>query len=336
MEFLGYPKTPHFSSVVMEVKHLARFGGVDDNGQVIYNNDPYPTIKFKGTVKMHGSNASVVYDTETKEIWGQSKGQIVDSSHFGFRAWVKENDGVIRDLFKDFTVDSGEGRTIAIYGEWVGPGVIKGCSVAELKEKIFIIFGAKVRNHNDDSIVWVATDNLRSENNRIFNITEFPTFEIDIDFKEPKLYVNKMVDITNAVEESCPVAKHFGFDAIGEGVVWVANYKEKRLVFKVKGAKHSNNKTKNLAPVDMEKLESIKEAVDFLFTENRLDQAIHETGVGLDKKHTGDVLRWICNDIMTEENNTLESNGLTWKDIAGNITGKYRDLFFEKIDSSIF
>ena len=72
--------------------------------------------------------------------------------------------------------------------------------------------------------------------------------------------------------------------------------------------------------------------MDYSVTPNRLEQAI---GVvfgeePLDTKKMGDLIRWMVNDIMSEETDTLEKNGLTGKDVNKYISNKTREMFFTK------
>lgn len=111
-----------------------------------------------------------------------------------------------------------------------------------------------------------------------------------------------------------------------------------RSAFKVKGQKHSVSKAKTLAPVDVEKLNSIKEFVDYAVTEQRFDQAVNEV-VGsyeeLDVKNIGNLIRWVINDVLEEELDTLTENNLKPKEVNKYISGKTRELFFEKYNSLI-
>jgi hypothetical protein len=50
---------------------------------------------------------------------------------------------------------------------------------------------------------------LKNEDERIFNILDFQTFTVDIDFNSPLLAQNKLIDLTLAVEAECPVGKQF-------------------------------------------------------------------------------------------------------------------------------
>ena len=49
------PSIPAFKNIIMDITHQARFAGVDENEEPIYNNNVVlPTIKFVGSVKLHG------------------------------------------------------------------------------------------------------------------------------------------------------------------------------------------------------------------------------------------------------------------------------------------
>jgi hypothetical protein len=345
MKHIKYPKTKQLSEIVQNIKHTARFIGVDENGKAKYDNSiPYPKLKFKGTVKIHGTNAGVCLGPDGN-IYIQSRGETdltKMAGHFGFHQFVIDNEWSFKEILLRLMIDNSvvdKNHTIAVYGEWCGPGIVSGSSVAELEEKVFVIFGVKVQplGGSEEDAYWLDYSKIRVDNPRIFNVDEFGTFEKEIDFERPKMVVNELIDITNEVEKSCPVAKGLGIDSDrGEGVVWTTYYKGKRFCFKVKGSKHSNTKVKKLASVDTEKLESIESAIEYLVTENRLDQALHETKAKLERSYTGDVIRWIGNDIREEEESTLTKNNLVWKDVAGRISEKYRTMFFKRIDDSIF
>lgn len=337
-KFIKFPKIGQFRNVVSDIKHSARFEGLDDDGQPKYNNDKLPTIEFRGTVKVHGTNAAVVRSPEG-EIYAQSRNNVVDSGHFNFVGFVKNNMESFEFLFSQIRSDNElnwDKHSIAIFGEWAGPGVQKGVAVSELPEKMFFIFGVKIapEDENEDNY-WVEYGHLTVPNDRIHNIYGPGIYRKEIDFSNPKMVINELIDITNDVEKECPVGKAFGISGVGEGVVWEANYKGSSYRFKVKGEKHSGSKVKKLASVDPEKLKNIQETVNYLVAEPRLDQAIQETNAELHRKHTGDVMRWLANDIRVEEADTLEANGLEWKDVASAVTGEYRRIFFQRIDENL-
>ena len=103
-------------------------------------------------------------------------------------------------------------------------------------------------------------------------------------------------------------------------------------MFKTKGEKHSVTKVKKLVEVDVEKLNSINEFVEYSVTENRFNQAKHVIfGEDyLDRRKLGDFIRWIINDIMSEELDTMKKNNLEPKDVNKYISNKIRTMFFEK------
>jgi hypothetical protein len=148
----------------------------------------------------------------------------------------------------------------------------------------------------------------------------------------PQLVQNDLTDLTIAVEEQCPVAKHFGAEGIGEGIVWSVEFKGVVHRFKVKGEKHSSSKVKTLAAVDVEKLNSITEFIDYVVTESRFNQALENTypnNEPIDIKKMGDLIRWVVNDVIKEESDTLAKSGLEPKDVNKYISAKVREMFFK-------
>ena len=228
-----------------------------------------------------------------------------------------------------------DNNTISVYGEWAGGNIQKGVGITNLP-KSFFIFGVKVTPHVGDneskeSAYWIDYSDLRNTDARIYNIDDFETYSIDIDFNTPETVQNKLSELTLAVEEECPVAKAFGFSGIGEGIVWsYTDEKGATLRFKVKGEKHSSSKVKTLASVDVEKVASIREFVDYAVTESRFNQAIENVfpnNEPVDIKKIGEVMKWINGDIIKEESDTLKENNLEPKDVNKYVSAKVREMF---------
>jgi hypothetical protein len=337
MKQINYPKIPQFRNVVHSINRIASYRGQDVNGEPIYDETiPKPVVKFKGTVKIHGTNAAACFNAQDG-IYTQSRNNpfnidTAPDSHMGFTFFVKKNEAKFREFFLD--IFAGEGIspaefTASIYGEWAGKGIQKGVGIAEL-EKAFYIFGVKISKPSDPEFnsYWVGYD-YRDNDNRIFNIDDFGTYEVEVDFKMPALATEEFVRITEEVEKECPVAKHFGVSGIGEGLVWSAEYNGSVHRFKTKGQKHSVSKVKTLVPVDVEKLNSIQEFVNYAVTDNRFEQSVKEV-FGEDTpeiKRMGDLIRWNINDIMSEEIDTMSENGLEPKDVNKYISTEVRDKF---------
>lgn len=70
---ISYPSTNVFRNIVSNVNREYAFVGLDDNGDAIYDHSkPKPILRFKGTIKLHGTNAGVSYNKKNG-IWAQSR-----------------------------------------------------------------------------------------------------------------------------------------------------------------------------------------------------------------------------------------------------------------------
>lgn len=314
-----FPSIEQFRSVVRTVKTQHDYQGKDENGDPIYQHlSNYPTLKFQGTVKLHGTNAGIVRYKDGRTEY-QSRERVLsleqDNANF-MMAMMGKNLDVLFDqfLFNDY---------VAVYGEWCGGNIQKGVAINGLP-KMFIIFGIKV----DDEWIDLPKD-LFDNQNGIYNILQFPTYEVDIDFNNPELIQNKLIEDTLAVEDECPVGKFFGVSGIGEGIVFkcVTN---PNLIFKSKGEKHSVSKVKTLNSVDVESLAGIQEFVDSVVTDNRLEQGINylkEMNIEVHPKNTGEFLRWVVTDVLKEETDTIVANQFDMKRVKSAVVNKARVYF---------
>lgn len=343
-KMIKFPSIEQFRTIVSNVLRHFNFVGLDEDGEAIYDTTkPKPTLKFKGTVKLHGTNAAVSYNQDGG-LWAQSRENIitVEKDNAGFAFFMESNKEAFDKLITKVFVKNDlypNRNTVTIYGEWCGGNIQKGVGISNLP-KSFFIFGVKISPIVADEeeaklkpAYWVDFDYLRSPENKIYNILDYPTWEIDIDFNMPQLVQNKLSELTLAVEEECPVAKAFGFSGIGEGIVWTTELNGVVYRFKVKGEKHAgSSKVKTLANVDVEKLESVRDFIDYAVTQGRFNQALENTFPNeepINVKKMGDLIRWVVNDIIKEESDTLAENGLEPKDVNSQISGRVRDMFFK-------
>jgi hypothetical protein len=314
-----------------------QFQGLDENDNpIVDRNAKMPVITFTGTVKLHGTNASVCYNSQ-EGMWYQSRKNVItpanDNAGFAFFAESNKSSfyNIIGKIKTDNDIDPNE-FTISLYGEWAGKKIQKGVAISEL-DKAFYIFGVKISKPQDPEFnaYWIDSSSLRDVDARIFNVNDFRSYSIDVDFNMPQLSQNKFTEITEEVEKECPIAKASGILGVGEGVVWVAKYEDSIYRFKVKGEKHSVTKVKTLVSVDVEKLASINDFIEYSVTENRFNQAI-ENVYGeddLDIEKLGDFIRWFINDITSEEMDTMVKNNLEPKDVNKYISNKVREMFFK-------
>jgi hypothetical protein len=203
---------------------------------------------------------------------------------------------------------------------------------------MFVIFDIALIDEEDNSRIWLDKDTISSlklEEYLIYNIYEFPIWTINIDFNYPQLMQNSLVAITEGIENLCPVANQLGKSGCGEGAVWkctTPGYEDSQFWMKVKGEKHSASKVKTIASVDIESIESIQNFVEATVTPQRCIQSLqklNEAGRSLDRSVLGDYIRWISNDIIKEESDTIVANQLDVKKLGSYISNKARDWFFE-------
>ena len=341
-KMIKFPSIEQFRNVIRHVKSIAQFVGTDENGDPVYDQSiPLPTLQFCGTVKLHGTNAGIVYDMDDKSIQYQSRERILSLTrdNAGFMLYMMKREAVLKNIFDSIWVPSGT-RKIAIFGEWCGQGIQKGVAISQLP-KMFVIFAVKAVL--DERSVWldISDEDFNATSDNIFSIFDFPTYAIDIDFKYPELAQNKMIEITNAVEEECPVGKHFGVSAVGEGVVWTCMNPGfgSAAWFKVKGEKHSASKVKTLSAIDVEAVENIRAFVEMVVTESRLEQGldnlVREQLKPFEMQSMGDFLRWVYNDVMKEEIDTIVANGIDPKKLGSAIANVARPWYMNKLTESV-
>ena len=338
-----FPDIEQYRQLIQYVKERTQYIGKDDNGNALFDESIIlPTLTFTGTVKLHGTNSSITLSKDG-DIYAQSREQIlsIKEDNSGFASFLEENKEVFKQLLS--SIDMKDYDYVSVFGEWCGKGIQKGVAINKL-EKMFVIFDIKLSyddNLKGDNYYLPISEivKLRSVENRIFNIYDFKTYEVDIDFNNPKESLDILTNLTLEVEKECPVAKEFGIDGVGEGIVFThQTIDNKKYRFKVKGDKFksSSSKERKIVEVDIEKVNNINEFVEYTVTESRLNQGIEKIygfNQPLDIKKTGDFLRWVFNDIIKEESDTLIGNGLTSKDVSSAISNKARLWLFDKINT---
>lgn len=318
-----YSSIEQFRNVIREVKARHDYKGKDEEGKAIYQHtENYPTLKFKGTVKLHGTNAGIVkYSDGRIEFQSRERVLSLEEDNANFMSEMMKID--LSFLFSNIQFND----YCAVYGEWCGGNIQKGVAINGLP-KMFVIFGIKADDNWLDLPLY-----LHDNQNNIYNVNQFKTYEIDIDFNNPELVQNKIIEMTIAVEECCPVGKYFNKEGVGEGIVFTCTTNQD-LKFKSKGEKHSVTKVKKLNPIDTEVMNSINEFVESAVTENRLEQGItffNENNIEVDAKNTGQFLSWVVRDVLKEENDTIVNNNLDEKKVKNAIVTKARIWFLNKI-----
>ncbi|CAF0790381.1 unnamed protein product [Rotaria sordida] len=350
---ISYPETEQFRSVITKVLRYTRRHEADRDKEL-------PVMKFIGTIKLHGTNSAICYQKDSGH-WCQSRNNIItpQKDNAGFAQYI---DPLADEFFNDYVLSQSsiireqyeQGRKIIIFGEWCGGNIQKNVAICGLT-KMFVIFkiriiGDQIKTMEDEDQIktmegedeiqvdknsfWIDPkdwSNIKWHKKSIYNIYDFPTFEIDIDFNSPRLSQNKLVEITEEVERQCPIGTYFNKVGIGEGVVWTEwTLTHGDLTFKVKGEQHSVSKVKTLAPVDTEKLANIQEFIDYACTENRMYQGLdylREQQLTIEMKNIGTFLKWLLNDIIKEEKDTMEKSNIDIKDFPRAMQNKAKIWF---------
>lgn len=331
---IKYPSIEQFRTVVKNVRDAANKYGV-----------PLPKLRFRGTVKAHGTNASVV--NFGGETWHQSRERVITpiSDNAGFSQYATFHRDYFEQVFvvaRDFLPTEAEGAKVAIYGEWCGGNIQSGIALNQL-EKMFIVFG--ISYGEEEARKWLDKKDLstilrgleEANDHKVYNIMQFPSWEIEIDFANPEAVQNELVKITETIENECPIGKTFGVSGIGEGAVWecIDPTQHRGMRFKVKGEKHSVSKVKKLVEVDVEKVANIQAFVERVLTVNRMQQMKDKlTEMELDAndvKNTGTFLKFVGQDVVKEESDTLEASGISNKEAMGKISQLARNWFLANI-----
>jgi len=328
--FIKYPSIENFRNIAKSVNK-------------IYQNQSKPILQFQGSPKLHGTNAGVVIDEEGN-MRAQSRNRLLDinNDNHGFAEFVEEyKQTFLGAFFGRYTFDHNHVMNylknygpVAIYGEWCGGNIQKGVALEKL-DPMFVVFDVVLHANKEES-TWMGPflDNEIIENTPIYTIDTFKQWMIEVDFNDPTPALQEMENIVNDVEKQCPVGEYFGVEGIGEGVVfknYIQYVHNHPLIFKVKGEKHSVSKHKSKISIDPEKAQNIKDFVERVVTENRLNQGIeylNEMGIEPDQKATGDFLKWVVNDVMKEEKDVLESSQLSEKEAKKAISNHAREWYF--------
>jgi hypothetical protein len=326
-----YPSIDQFYQIKRTVVFKTQCIGVDEQQQPILDESiKLPSIEYVGTVKLHGTNNSIVIRRD-QPIVTQSRECIItpENDSYGFSKFAHNLPKILLEQFHTYC-----GGDCIIYGEFVGKGIQKGVGISQL-DRSFFIFGAK-------SIItdkWINCSGLKCNSERIYNIYDYPTYNIVIDFNDPQKSLDDINKWTTEVEESCPISAALGLTGIGEGIVWSpvdpqwcdTSY---RITFKTKGIKHDQH-IKREATVDPIKSACIDEFIKKHVVTERLDQGItHLISIKAEitEKSTGEFIKWVRSDILKESIDELVQSKLNIKDINIAISTAARKWYFNKIN----
>lgn len=351
--FISYGKIPQLNQVTRDIAHVTQYVGYNDvEGCIIMDKTKQlPTLTFVGTEKIHGTNASVCYSTPDG-FWVQSRNKIItpEDDNNGCataameakEAWME----IIRELAYQNDINLNT-HIISVYYEWAGGNIQKLSALSGIEKKAIIFSHFKVSplepvlgdSGEEKEYAMHSTGNYRYSSADIYNINTYPSVSVDINFEEPKMCQNKLLELVAEVEKASPVGKSFDKESnIGEGYVFTCFYKNKLHRFKAKGEEHakSTGKVKTIAPVDEEaeriKAKFVNEKACVIWRlEQMFDETEAETQAPLTSQQTGIYLQKVFADIAKEESIAMEELDLTSKAINGMVAKVARSYFNSRI-----
>lgn len=312
ISFAHFPSIEGFHNVVRYVK--------------TYRDACKDPILYRGKIKLHGTNAGI--RIQDGEVAAQSRTQIITpaSDNAGFARWVSESVEYWKNL-PDCTV----------YGEWCGPGIMKGTAINQIPTKVFAVFAI----HQGESFISEPKDIEKILGERPKDVHVLPWYGDEaflVDYYNEAM-VRKTVEKLNGVVENIEpcdpwVKSVFGIEGTAEGIVYYPQTTDREMfsnfAFKAKGEKHRVVKVKQAVQIDAEVAASIEEFVKMFLTEARMEQGLEAGGGSLEMKNISPFMKWVSNDVIKESVAELEAAGLTWEQVQKAVFTYARNWFIQK------
>jgi hypothetical protein len=308
------------------------------------------TIAYRGKIKLHGTNAGITVKNNG-DVVAQSRSNILGtgSDNAGFAAWVEST----KDAWKQAHFLA----QVTIFGEWCGPGIMKGVAVTQIDEKQFAIFSIQYGEYDEEGNADMIVDpdlikKFFDDRNVVLpvNVHILPWYgeEILVDYADTAMLetvVETLNVAVNEVEACDPWVKAvFSVEGIGEGIVFYPISFQKdgtinrrylsSFMFKAKGSKHKVQKDRAAVILDPEVVADVNEFADKFVTEARLEQGAAEINRGVldfEAKLIGAFIGWMSKDVQKESIDELEAVELEWKMIAKEISTRSRVWYLAKI-----
>jgi hypothetical protein len=309
-----------------------------------------PIIKLTGTVKLHGTHADIVIESNnTVRIQSRNRLSLnmehdnydVAASLLPLRKEILELRDRVKDRWQEGNVFEklDENKPVILAGEWIGPGVQKKVAIASLPKRCFVLLAVSVNGEWQDDEDYAE---IHNEKVGIYNISRGGFYKEVLDFIDPESLEacnQKLLAHTLEVERECPFAKSFGISGVGEGIVWKAHYplsQDPRFWLKTKGPEHKITRTDKLKKVELNKdgVERARTFAEAAVTEMRLQQAwdyLGEMEIKRDKSGTQSFNKWLINDVEVEEKKAIVDMGVDKAALKKAVNAIGKGWYFEKL-----
>lgn len=324
MQHVSYPHTVSFA--VLKKEKLA-----EREFQLSQQLRPtFPLLgRYRGTIKLHGTNATLVFRDSSTTPTYQSRNRIITLADDNQGTVAHLPAAVVAPLVREITRIHGSPRfdEIMLAGELCGVGIQHGAAVATMP-RFFCVFGIRIDG------VWVDMARYASvavPEARVYNIMNYRTWEVKISLAgDTSAVYRQMMAYTEEVGKRCPFAEKFvdaeGAQVVGpgEGIVWtlipedghdasvkttLTNFKTKTDVFMTtsRAPKKSASVTASKAlqnQADVDASLCAARFVEYAVGKRRLEQGIEymrEMRRPLEKQNVGEFLKWVVEDTVREE-----------------------------------
>ena len=103
---IKFTDIPQFRDVIRNITHQSQFKGFDENNEPIMDlNAEKPILGFKGTIKLHGTNAGICSHKNEDEIWyqGRKRNVTIEKDNAGFASFCEARKDSFKKLMNQAT-----------------------------------------------------------------------------------------------------------------------------------------------------------------------------------------------------------------------------------------
>jgi len=231
--FISFGSIEQMPTVIKNVKRQAQFIGVDENGDAIYDSSKKAKpVTVTMSEKIHGTNAAVCYNNRTG-FYVQSRKNIItpEKDNAGCAFAQTQNKEVWIDIIENLSARHDidlDKYIISIFFEWAGGSIQKNACVSGLDKSAFIFQHFKVSplipladsDGQMEPAKWFETSDFVDDEgdftvlkiwvehpeSNIYNVMNFPTWEVELDFERPDLARNKIIELVEkTIEPNSPL-----------------------------------------------------------------------------------------------------------------------------------
>lgn len=303
MSFIAFP---HIEGL-KKLKHTLR-NGYEDLPQ---------RLRFRGTVKLHGTNAAIGQLVREGGLFPQSRSRLIeiDCDNHGFAAFVAAGSmgktSKLQVLFERvrrlLPLEKAEG-SVHLFGEWAGKGVQKAVAVSTMP-KFFSIFAVWV----DDAFVDMSTlQDIHDVDAGIYNVFQFGEYFAELDRFDVLSSTKELEKTTNDVSEACPAGLFLGTTGKGEGIVWTCLEcpNDPNLWFKTKGKEFSSEAPAIRGNSSLETAASEFAAATLVPWRLEQAEAFAFEKTGCIKARIPLIIQWVVDDALREEGQDVPAESL--------------------------